>query len=293
MAVEALHSSAALTCWSRDAEDGKSISSMARDAASVEAPGKFRPRQRSSVAPPFSGCVAPHCQGTGYDPDSPRQTPPSHPTRQAPASPPPRRAPPKVGPSIEDAVRDAEQLLRRRPPEPPPALPEPPKPPVRPEPAPAPPAPPEPVPAPPAPPEPVPAPPARPPALRPEPPRQTPPAPSAAYARQRGSSRRRLWPRAAVGAADRACWVWRVGCRRRQVFGRRRKRGDARRGDRAACADAHAAARAHSCRNAPACADAVSLGYADACPARHCATNARADTHGDGPCTSDGRAYHD
>ena len=55
----------------------------------------------------------PHCQGTGYDPDPPRPSPPSPPTRGDAPRP---AAPPRVGPTLDEAVQDAERLLRQRPP---------------------------------------------------------------------------------------------------------------------------------------------------------------------------------
>ena len=163
-----------------------------------------------------------HCQGTGYDPDErrPSPTPSVRPTRPA-RSP----SPPRVGPTVDQAVGDAERQLRRRPP--PARQPErrQPPPPPAPPPAPTPPEPPPPPPAPTAPPPPArqPAPPARPPAMAPAPPAPPPmpplpPQPPPAYPERReavsgggsGFGRVALWILliALAGFAGWAVSVW-------------------------------------------------------------------------------------
>ena len=69
--------------------------------------GEVQTRAESVGSASVRWLRCPHCQGSGYDPDPPRQ---------APASPPQRRAPPRVGPTVDEALRDAERQLREQPP---------------------------------------------------------------------------------------------------------------------------------------------------------------------------------
>ncbi len=110
----------------------------------------------------------PHCQGTGYDPEERRPSTTQLTPPEQPAQPPESAPPTRVGPTVDQAVRDAERRLRQLPP--PARRPErrvgSPSPSSEPSPAP-----PVPTPAPPA------APPAPPPALPPQPPMPQEPTP--------------------------------------------------------------------------------------------------------------------
>ena len=62
--------------------------------------GEVQTRAESVGSASVRWLRCPHCQGSGYDPDPPRQ---------APASPPQRPAPPRVGPTVAETLRDLER----------------------------------------------------------------------------------------------------------------------------------------------------------------------------------------
>ena len=71
--------------------------------------GEVQTRAESVGSASVRWLPCPHCQGTGYDPDPPRRTPP----RRDASRP---GTPPRVGPTLDEVVRDAERRLRERPP---------------------------------------------------------------------------------------------------------------------------------------------------------------------------------